>query len=182
MNTIYLARHATPDWSRKDIRYDIPPGPPLVEQGKIEARQLGIYLKEVGAKKIFHSPLERTRNTAEIAAQASGLPFEERSEIIEWREDETESDLHARFWPFWLWCVENNEKIGPIALITHGGPARYMLQHLGIDLKILENHRHMYDYTNPLPPAGAWRIEREQPNAPWQFELTFKPPTAKRIS
>ena len=181
MNTIYLARHATPDWSRKDIRYDIPPGPPLIEQGKVEAHQLGLYLKEVGAGRIFYSPLERTRQTAEIAAKAGGLPLEERQEIREWREDEPESDLRARFWPFWSWCLENNEKIGPIVLITHGGPVRYMLEQLGINAETLAQHRQMFDYTNPMPPAGAWRIQRETDDAHWQFELAFKPPTARRI-
>ena len=34
---LYLARHATPDWNMRDIRYDIPPGPPLVPQGEEEA-------------------------------------------------------------------------------------------------------------------------------------------------
>ena len=34
---VYLARHATPDWNRKDIRYDVAPGPDLVAQGEAEA-------------------------------------------------------------------------------------------------------------------------------------------------
>lgn len=37
---VFLARHGTPDWNMPGIRYDIPPGPPLVPQGEEEAAKL----------------------------------------------------------------------------------------------------------------------------------------------
>ena len=67
-SAIYLARHATPDWNRRDIRYDIAPGPDLVPQGEAEAAQLGEFLRTTGVTRIYASPLVRTRRTAEIAA------------------------------------------------------------------------------------------------------------------
>ena len=57
---LYLARHATPDWNMRDIRYDIPPGPPLVPQGEAEAAQLGEFLRQAGVVQIYVSPLVRT--------------------------------------------------------------------------------------------------------------------------
>ena len=48
---IYLIRHATPDWTRKDIPYHLPPGPPLIEQGLAEAQALAAFLlSELGAE------------------------------------------------------------------------------------------------------------------------------------
>ncbi len=55
--TIYLTRHATPDWSRTDIRYDIPPGPPLTAQGEAEAEKLGIFLASAGVTQTLRQPL-----------------------------------------------------------------------------------------------------------------------------
>ena len=37
--TVYLVRHATPDWSLKDIPYHLPPGPPLTSVGDKEAAE-----------------------------------------------------------------------------------------------------------------------------------------------
>ena len=63
-SAIYLARHATPDWNRRDIRYDIAPGPDLVPQGEAEAAQLGEFLRTTGVTRIYASPLVRTRGRA----------------------------------------------------------------------------------------------------------------------
>ena len=62
---IYLARHATPDWSRTDLPYHLLPGPPLVPQGEAEAAELGRFLREAGVSRLYTSPLERARRTAE---------------------------------------------------------------------------------------------------------------------
>jgi broad specificity phosphatase PhoE len=173
--TLYLARHATPDWSRKDIPYTLPPGPPLIDKGREEARLLGEFFKQCGVRQIYYSPFERTRSTAAIASAASGITSDERHALTEWREDEPEASMSARLLPFWEWCLQNNASLGPIGLIMHAGPVGFLLNHLGMDPDVLEAHRHMFDYTNPLPPAGAWRVQRESMNAAWQFDLIFKP-------
>ncbi len=76
MQTIYLARHASPDWNRKDIPYHIPPGPPLTPQGRLEAAALGAFLRPAGVSTIASSPLERCQHTAQIVGAALGLPVE----------------------------------------------------------------------------------------------------------
>ena len=50
---IFLLRHATPDWSRKDIPYDILPGPALLAHGEAEARALGEFMRSEGLKKVY---------------------------------------------------------------------------------------------------------------------------------
>ena len=68
--TIYLIRHATPDWSRTDLVYHLPPGPPLTAQGEAEAAKLGDFLRDMDVRHIFTSPLVRCLRTAEIAGAA----------------------------------------------------------------------------------------------------------------
>ena len=69
---VILARHATPDWNRRDIPYDIPPGPELTPAGEREALALGEFLRAQGATRVYHSPLERTLRTASLAASVCG--------------------------------------------------------------------------------------------------------------
>ena len=70
---IYIARHATPDWHRTDIPYDIAPGPPLTPQGEREAIALGEFLHSRSVQKIYASPLERAHQTGLLAAQIMDL-------------------------------------------------------------------------------------------------------------
>ncbi|MEZ4609900.1 MAG: histidine phosphatase family protein [Caldilineaceae bacterium] len=50
----------------------MPPGPPLVPDGETEAAKLGEFLRAAGVTKVYASPLERTRRTAEIVGEVSG--------------------------------------------------------------------------------------------------------------
>ena len=63
---IFLVRHASPDWTRTDIPYDIPPGPPLSPKGEKEAAALAEYLKSEGVVKLYYSPFERSASTAKM--------------------------------------------------------------------------------------------------------------------
>lgn len=64
---VYVARHATPDRSRYDIPYNLPPGPDLTERGRQEAAELGAYLRRVGVLRAWTSPFQRAFSTAMIA-------------------------------------------------------------------------------------------------------------------
>ena len=171
---LYIIRHATPDWSRKDIRYDIPPGPPLIDQGKQEAQQLGVFLKEAGVKRLYYSPFERTSHTARIAAASAGIPSEEHAEVMEISPGENETSILKRLWPFWERCVLES-KDGPLGIVTHGGPAAILLKHLGMDAALLDKYCHSFDGNNPLPPAGAWKVSRADESASWELNLAFTP-------
>jgi probable phosphoglycerate mutase len=173
--TIYLVRHATPDWSRTEIRYDIPPGPPLTAQGEAEATRLGEFLREVQVCKLFASPLERALRTAEIAGEITGKPVELIDSIAEWQRGESEADVLARFTSFWASACDEGDHDGPIAVVTHGGPIRLMLDHLKLERAEIDFYRKQFDRDNPIPPAGAWSILRTSRQTPWQITLAFAP-------
>jgi broad specificity phosphatase PhoE len=173
--TVYLVRHATPDWNRSDIRYDIPPGPPLTAQGEAEAAKLGQFLQTAGVCKLYASPLERAQRTAQIAAGVAQVEVVEAEAVAEWRRGESEAEVLARFTPFWVAVWEESVRYGPMALVTHGGPIRLMLEHLKLERAAIDFYRKQFDRDNPAPPAGAWRITRTQQRADWQMELAFTP-------
>jgi broad specificity phosphatase PhoE len=177
--TIYLIRHATPDWERTDIPYDIPPGPALTAHGEREAAQLGIFLKDAGVRKLYYSPLERSARTAHIAAGIAQIPALENTALAEWRKGETEAEMHSRFWPALQASREESALLGPLGLVTHGGPVAYLLKQLGLAPAVLEKHRAMFDRSNPMPPAGAWAARRNSDTAAWDLKLVFTPAGAK---
>lgn len=172
---VYLARHATPDWTRTDIRYDIPPGPPLTAQGEAEASRLGEYLAANGVVRIHCSPLQRARHTAQIAANLAGVPLVESSAIAEWRRDESQAVMGERVRIFWETINEESRHVGPIAIVTHGGPILALLEHLQVDAAELTHFRNQFDHRNPAPPAGAWLTTRDRFDSQWQARLVFTP-------
>lgn len=172
---LYLIRHATPDWSRTDIRYDIPPGPPLTAQGEAEATQLAEFLRPISITHLYASPLERTTRTAQIAATALGLPIEIKPELAEWNHSEVEVDVLTRFRPFINTMFDESAARGPLGLVTHGGPIRLLLAEFGLDHNELDYYRRAFDHNNPLPPAGVWRVTRA-PNGLFEKpEFVFTP-------
>jgi broad specificity phosphatase PhoE len=177
---IYLIRHATPDWNRKDIPYDVPPGPSLVPQGKQEALQVGAFLaKQVNIKKIYHSPLVRARQTAEISSQIANIPIQVEKDLAEWRTDESEEQLALRISRAWNKACDESRDSGGIALVSHGGPIRLVLQKLGLPPDVMEYYRNQFDHRNPLPPAGIWIAEKSKNADQWNLQLIFVPNTEK---
>lgn len=173
--TIYLVRHATPDWSRTDLPYHIPPGPPLTPQGEREAEQLGDFLRDMGVRQMWASPLERCQRTAAIAGAIAGAVVHEELRLAEIRPDERSPDVLARVWPAWVHAGECCLGLGPVALVTHGGPITTLLAELGLDARKLAQYQATFDRRNPLPPAGAWRAVRPAPDGPWSLDLAFTP-------
>ena len=173
--TVYLIRHATPDWSRKDIPYFIPPGPPLTPQGEAEAAQLGEFLRDMGVRRVWHSPLERAARTAALAAEVAGAALELDVRLAEQRPEEQPADVLARVWSMWVFAGERCLEEGPVALVSHGGPIQRLLTELGLDDKQLQRYKSQFDHSNPLPPAGAWRAVRATPEGPWTLDLAYTP-------
>lgn len=173
--TLYLARHATPDWSRTDLPYHLPPGPPLVPQGEDEAAELGRFLRAAGVTRLYASPLERARRTAEIAASVAELPFQVEAAIAEWRPEEKTEHIRVRFWPVWERVIAQSLQSGPIALVTHGGPIGFFLDELGLPKDTLAYYKRTFDRNNPAPPAGVWKAARPASGEPWDVSLAFVP-------
>jgi probable phosphoglycerate mutase len=178
MPSLYLVRHASPDWNRKDIPYHLPPGPPLTEQGHAEARALGQFLRLAEVQQLWASPLERCLHTAEIVAGITGAVVTVNQELREWQPKESQDALRARMLPVvdqaWQWMVGQNGAGGAVALVTHGGPIMALLSALGIDDRTMETLR-IYDHRNPVPPAGVWEIGRPTAVHPWDMHLVFTP-------
>jgi broad specificity phosphatase PhoE len=171
---VYLARHGTPDWTMKDIRYDVPPGPPLVEKGEREARQLGEFLRSAGVRTVYASPLVRAQRTAELAGDVAGLPITVLDNIAEYRREENDDAVFTRFVASFAAAAEEAAANGPVALVSHGGPVRVMLERLGVSSDHVWHYRRQFDHQNPLPPAGAWELSRYG-SEPWEARLVFSP-------
>lgn len=171
---VYLARHGTPDWNMKDIRYDVPPGPPLIEKGEREARQLGEFLREAGVGAVYASPLVRAHRTAELAAAVVGLPVTVVDSVAEYRREENDDAVYERFVAFFDKAVSTASGAGPVVIVSHGGPVRVMLERLGVSRDHVWHYRRQFDHQNPLPPAGAWELTRYGAG-PWEARLVFSP-------
>lgn len=177
MSKLFLVRHASPEWNRPDLPYHIPPGPPLSPQGLAEAQSLASFLQTTGVHRLLTSPLERCLHTAQIVSTATGAPLEVVDGLREWQPHENKEIVLARTLPVveqaWQ-AVQGNGASGPIALFTHGGPILALLSALGIDDATLETLR-IYDYRNPLPPAGVWQISNSTTGEDRRLEFIFKP-------
>jgi hypothetical protein len=68
-----------------------------------------------------------------------------------------------------------SERIGPIGLVTHGGPVAVLLQELGLESEQLSAFKRKFDHANPLPPAGAWEAEWNAEDDSWTLDLKFIP-------
>lgn len=96
--TIFFLRHGSHDRLGRVLcgRMD---GVTLSERGREEARAAGRRLASEGLAAIYASPMERTRETAELAAEALRLPITTAEDLVEvdygdWT-GETFEALHA---------------------------------------------------------------------------------------
>ncbi len=174
---IFLIRHASPDWQRRDIPYDIRPGPMLTLKGEQEAEALAAFLKSQELARLYYSPFERAAKTALIVTARNGIPAIEEPRLAEWRAvDEPESGVRQRMISIFEQAVRETGRDGlPTGLVSHGGPIALLLLELGMPREELSKYRTMFDTTNPLPPAGAWCVERNPDEERWRFTMVFRP-------
>lgn len=171
---VYLARHAAPDRSRKDLTYHLPPGPPLTSQGIAEAHELAQFAYSAGVKNIISSPLERCRHTAEIISQLNAAPVEVDKRLIELLPDEGYASVLKRVWPVFEAATQASLQAGPVVLLTHGGVVSVLLLALGMSSDLL-SAQCVFDYNNPVHTAGAWQASRNISDGGWRLRLAFTP-------
>jgi broad specificity phosphatase PhoE len=169
---IYLARHATPDWERRDLPYHLPPGPPLTPAGSQEAAGLGQFLHASGVRRLFSSPLERCLHTAQIAAQEGEMQVVVLDSLIEWQPREEMSSVQGRMLRAIRAAGAAMQDGQPYALVTHGGPIAALLLALGMEENRLEALR-VFDHRNPLPPAGVWLAQQQEAERDWGLRLIY---------
>jgi broad specificity phosphatase PhoE len=173
---VFLIRHASPDWERRDIPYDILPGPMLTRKGEEEARVLAEFLKSVKVARLYYSPFERAATTAKIVAVLNGIPAFEEPGLAERRVvDEPKDRVRQRMVSVFQRAAQESTNGSFTGLVSHGGPIALLLQELGMPREELAKYRTMFDTTNPLPPAGVWQVEQENGDESWRFALVFRP-------
>lgn len=93
MKHVYFLRHGQTDFNKGFIHQFS--HTPLSERGKEQAKAIAEVLKEMEFDVIISSPYERTRQTAEYVAKASGKPVEYNDLFVELRRP---SILWGRKW------------------------------------------------------------------------------------
>jgi broad specificity phosphatase PhoE len=108
MTRIYLARHADVENPRR-VLYGHLPGFPLSELGRRQAADVGRRLRDLGVRRIVHSPLERAVETAHLINEQlpEPVPLESEPELRE-----AEFSRYLQGLPYWqipvrrpLWFV-----------------------------------------------------------------------------
>jgi broad specificity phosphatase PhoE len=172
--TIYLVRHATPDWDHpKSLAYHVPPGPVLTRKGLEEAGRLAVYLQSIQITRLFSSPLERCLQTARFVSASAHVPLYVNDGIMEVQPRESGSHLLERIWPVFEQAYAESCKTGPVAIVTHGGVIHRFLRHLGMD-PITVRLYSFFDHGNPAPPAGVWRVSGLIEDKYWQLKLIYR--------
>lgn len=178
--TLYLVRHATPDLTRTDLVYHLPPGPPLTMLGEREAVELGRFLQQSGVRVIRTSPLDRARRTAELAAKACAAEVMEDVRLLEMTPDETHDDVCARAGPAWDIAFQEAVATGAQALVAHGGVITALLLAIGVTPAKLKRVGRRFDGGNPVPPGGAWEVIWSDGSGAMTARLAFIPGTNRR--
>jgi len=160
-----------------NIPYDIHPGPPLSPKGEKEAEALAEFLKAERVVKLYCSPFARSAKTAQIILERSGIPCLEEIRLAEWQKDEKTDKVAERMSLVFDDIARESAVIGPVALVSHGGPIACLLLSLGIEKDTLSVFRKKFDGSNPLPPAGVWAAEWNEADKTWHLKLPFTPAT-----
>jgi broad specificity phosphatase PhoE len=101
---LLLIRHGLPDYSTHKAG-DEPPGPLLSSIGIDQIRQAIPPLRQLAPQRLYSSPLARTRQSAELVAEALRLPLRIESDLKEWHRTEQlyqVNDRSARWLRQWL--------------------------------------------------------------------------------
>lgn len=78
-----LVRHGSTPWTDPERLYQGRVDVPLSEAGRAQALRLGELLAAGGLTQVWHSPLARTRETAEVIAAAGGAPCRPDPRLVE---------------------------------------------------------------------------------------------------
>ncbi|MCA9985600.1 MAG: histidine phosphatase family protein [Anaerolineales bacterium] len=167
--TVFLVRHGAPDKKGFTGRYDLPPGPPLSDEGREHAEATGQFLGAQGVTRLYHSPMARALQTSALIASELGLPSRQADEIIEQPRGELRDNLLQRVESFWEKRVlEQPDET--VAAVSHGAPIEYFLQKLTGSDTDADGRK----FLSGTPLGGVWRLERLE-DASWHVTLAFDP-------
>jgi broad specificity phosphatase PhoE len=175
--TVYLIRHAQPaSLGDANLRYDIPPGPPLSADGRAQAAMAANFLAGSPPAVLYTSPLDRTLQTAQIISARLGAPVAIDERLAEHRREEQADEVAARVAAFWYERVTSAPPGSRIALVSHGSPIKLLMTPLG-QVWTADPDRYKFDGGNIVPHAGIWRAKCVSANThpcKWELALIFR--------
>jgi broad specificity phosphatase PhoE len=154
MTELLLVRHGETDWNREH-RVQVHTDVPLNAAGREQARRLAERLLDVALEAAYSSDLGRARETAEAVARSQGLEVQLDRDLREknfgswegltdveiaerfpdavrggWGDGETSDEVATRV----LGALERirSRHDGTVLVVSHGGPLRAILEHLGV--------------------------------------------------
>ena len=108
---LWLVRHGETEWSL-DGRHTSVTDIPLTERGRERARELKDYLAGKKFAGVFVSPMQRAKETCEIAGYGNVAIVDQN--LMEWNygesEGKTTAEMRAKYGP--EWSVWTNEIVG----------------------------------------------------------------------
>ncbi len=150
MKKLFLVRHGTVH-NPNNVIYRRLPGYVLGDQGRREAAQASLFLAAEPMEVIWHSPLERAVETAELINIHHRAPLVVEERIHEWDADESEEAVRARMADFFEDWRAADYRVS--ALVSHRDPIRRLLFHLA------DKPPSMYDLEQfPLLQAGVYLV------------------------
>jgi len=154
MKRLWLVRHGTvhnPD----RVLYRRLPGFHLSSRGREEAEEAARFLRGEPLEAVWHSPLERAVETAEIISRPHGAPLRVDERIHEWAEGEPPEEVAGRMRSFLEDWLAGPESVA--AAVSHRDPIRALLHALDAS-----EFAYVLDSEPPYPlrPGGIYRIEK----------------------
>lgn len=166
MKTLYLVRHGTVH-NPNNVVYRRLPGYLLGDDGRREAAQTSLFLAAEPLAVLWHSPLERAVETAEILNMHHHAPLVVEERIHEWDEGETEEVVRERMADFFEDWRASGYSVS--AMVSHRDPIRRLLFHLAGRPPVMD------DLTQfPLPQAAVYRITQSEVDS-LSIEHMFSP-------
>jgi broad specificity phosphatase PhoE len=124
---LWLVRHGETEWSangKHTSRTDLP----LTEHGRQRAKELGEYLAGTKFSLVLESPMQRARETCEIAGFGGQAVVDER--LLEWDygiyEGRTTKEIQAEIpgWSVWKDAIVGGETVEQVGVRADGVIAR----------------------------------------------------------
>lgn len=175
MTTVYLVRHAQPDYSDA---HEEPENAPLTEQGKRDAQRVCEFLADRKIDAIFSSPYPRAWDTVEPLGCQLGLPIQPAEDFRErtvgvWLEDF--NGYAKRQWEDFSYCASGGENLRQVQQRAVAALQKLLKEHPDQTLVVgghgtcISTILHYYD-----PSFGFDGFHRIKSWMPWVVRLTFK--------
>ncbi|HJS88002.1 MAG TPA: histidine phosphatase family protein [Acetobacteraceae bacterium] len=173
----WFLRHGETDWNARGLsqgNVDIPLNP----AGLAQARSAAALLRNRGIATIVSSPLSRARVTAEIAAEALGLPVAIEDGLREVAFGVQEGQPMTEWFASWIagdWTPEGAETFAqlraravaavnratalepPVLIVAHGALFRALRSAMGLEPNVRTRNGVPF-WCEPDPARGTWNL------------------------